>query len=514
MAPTTVLVCLDTLGLTVDSLKDCEDLTAELRAVRRAYLQKVLKAHPDKGGTIEEFEPIQFAFNEIRRLHKSRPEQSLTTLVHEHVDFLVYDLLDERDIPSWEFYAEVAQDEVAPYRIEEAPSSRSHCSMHGKKNERCPAKCGLIPQGSIRAGMLEEVAGTYTRWVHIDCWRVPARIWQALPDPITTPDPEAFETALMAMDELVISGLSELSHDHLMEVVYHTMDTTAWAALRKTPAPTTSTDANAASSGASRQHHAGHDDDSDHHAVPCHKCGTLATDLPGRSADGAALCAACTALAPETDIKSSVEVIDPEGYKGRDRQDNQHLAVPKPKSYLTHARQPFVAPAPGKHGAKPQLLAGKRVALTGIFPEVGGGSGLSFGKDRVKAIVAAFGGRVTSCVSGKTDFLIVGKNPGLRKVMQARESDHCVMMSLHDFKIALESGNLTPQRPMIIDNFSSGYRGRGLALSAPPSVLAIASGKASAKALEDRKRLASSPEQHGRSGAESADKKPRTDVTA
>ena len=51
-------------------------------------------------------------------------------------------------------------------------------------------------------------------------------------------------------------------------------------------------------------------------------------------------------------------------------------------------------------GAKPQLLAGKRVALTGIFPEVGGGSGLSFGKDRVKAIVAAFGGRVSdSCLS-------------------------------------------------------------------------------------------------------------------
>lgn len=53
--------------------------------------------------------------------------------MHEHVDFMVYDLLDARDIPSWEFYAEVAQDEVAPYRIEEAPSSRSHCSMHGKK---------------------------------------------------------------------------------------------------------------------------------------------------------------------------------------------------------------------------------------------------------------------------------------------------------------------------------------------------------------------------------------------
>jgi hypothetical protein len=29
--------------------------------------------------------------------------------------------------------------------------------------------------------------------------------------------------------------------------------------------------------------------------------------------------------------------------------------------------------------------------LTGIFPEIGGGSGLSLGKDRLKAIIESFG---------------------------------------------------------------------------------------------------------------------------
>ena len=38
------------------------------------------------------------------------------------------------------------------------------------------------------------------------------------------------------------------------------------------------------------------------------------------------------------------------------------------------------------------------------------------GKARVKAMVEAFGGKVTSSVSGRTDVLIVGKEPGASKV--------------------------------------------------------------------------------------------------
>jgi len=58
------------------------------------------------------------------------------------------------------------------------------------------------------------------------------------------------------------------------------------------------------------------------------------------------------------------------------------------------------------------MLSGKRFVLTGVFPEVGGGCGLSMGKEKVKAMIESFGGRVTSAVSGKTDALISGKEPG------------------------------------------------------------------------------------------------------
>jgi len=69
-------------------------------------------------------------------------------------------------------------------------------------------------------------------------------------------------------------------------------------------------------------------------------------------------------------------------------------------------------PVPGRNGAQSEALKGKTVVLTGVFPEIGGGMGLNLGKERLKAIVTAFGGRVTSSVSSKTDILIVGCQPG------------------------------------------------------------------------------------------------------
>ena len=48
--------------------------------------------------------------------------------------------------------------------------------------------------------------------------------------------------------------------------------------------------------------------------------------------------------------------------------------------------------------------------------QVGGGCGLELGKERVRQMITSFGGRVTSAVSGKTDLVIVGKEPGFSKV--------------------------------------------------------------------------------------------------
>ena len=72
----------------------------------------------------------------------------------------------------------------------------------------------------------------------------------------------------------------------------------------------------------------------------------------------------------------------------------------------------YAPPVPGRNGAQSEALKGKTVVLTRVFPEIGGGMGLNLGKERLKAIVTAFGGRVTSSVSSKTDILIVGCQPG------------------------------------------------------------------------------------------------------
>lgn len=65
----------------------------------------------------------------------------------------------------------------------------------------------------------------------------------------------------------------------------------------------------------------------------------------------------------------------------------------------------FFMPKPGVNGAVAGILNGKKLVLTGTFPEVGGGSGLNLGKDRMVQMIESFGGKVTGSVSGKT-----GKN--------------------------------------------------------------------------------------------------------
>jgi len=93
------------------------------------------------------------------------------------------------------------------------------------------------------------------------------------------------------------------------------------------------------------------------------------------------------------------------------------------------AAQGFIIPKPGVDGAPTNSLAGKTIVLTGIFPELGGGSGLNLGKERTKSMIVSFGGRVTSSVSGKTDIVLAGKEPGMSKVNQARAKSIRIMQA-------------------------------------------------------------------------------------
>lgn len=121
-------------------------------------------------------------------------------------------------------------------------------------------------------------------------------------------------------------------------------------------------------------------------------------------------------------------------------------------------RKRFVIPRPGVDGAAAGCYEGRRFVLTGEFPEVGGGTGLSLGKDRVRGMIESFGGRVTSAVSGVTSFLVVGKNPGFCKVKQAKAKG----IPLVDLKalrerIMGEIPSLEHVQAPAITQFSAGY---------------------------------------------------------
>jgi hypothetical protein len=81
-------------------------------------------------------------------------------------------------------------------------------------------------------------------------------------------------------------------------------------------------------------------------------------------------------------------------------------------------------------------------------------------------MIERYGGRVTGSVSGKTDHLVVGKNPGTSKVCQARNKNISVL-DLLGLKNSIQGvTTLQDAPPPVITNFSSGYRGNAVTASA------------------------------------------------
>lgn len=82
-------------------------------------------------------------------------------------------------------------------------------------------------------------------------------------------------------------------------------------------------------------------------------------------------------------------------------------------------------------------------------------------------MIESFGGRVTSSVSGRTDFVVVGKSPGAVKVGAARDRG-IPTPDIRSIKLTLESsggsaGAALEDAPAAkITAFSTGYRGNGL----------------------------------------------------
>lgn len=122
-------------------------------------------------------------------------------------------------MPSWEYYAEAAEEAIPAYKVETARSGRSKCtvckknsgkaviadraasemstaivasvarsSSRAKKKSSSSAvvkqnDTSVISENEIRVGSLDEFAGSYGRWHHLECWRVPKKVQNGLTNP-------------------------------------------------------------------------------------------------------------------------------------------------------------------------------------------------------------------------------------------------------------------------------------------------------------------------------------------
>jgi hypothetical protein len=427
----TIASCLASLGISSPSaLADAADLASEWAAIKRSYFKTALRAHPDKGGDAAAFREVQVAFEALRSIYDTAsPAYRFSMAANQPTAKSPLDGL--MNTPSWEYYAEAAQESVPMYRVERAKSNRSRCMAKGNARSAMCLKDDCIEKDELRVGWMNMESGSYQNWVHLKCWRVPNRVWLGLPDPAKCQDVHVFAAALKCMGAVLLSGLGELSDGELRAVVRFCMNKANWARkveLKDRHAIASS--AGASSSGSSS-------------AVA--KAGR--TSGPSSSSGGAApslalVPAAVAATGAVSGVGSSSDKLV--------------------------ASNRFRIPVPGRDG-RPNSLAGKTIVLSGIFPEVGGGAGLSLGKERTTAMLVSFGGRVTSSVSGKTDVLLVGKEPGYAKVSQA-QAQGCALLSLHDVAQGLVRGSIEDvmrvrrKTPLEVDSFSAGFRGNGLAL--------------------------------------------------
>ena len=401
-----------------------------------------------------------------------------------------------------------------------------------------------IPMDSVRVGSIDPVSGNYARWSHVECWRVPAKIHQGLPNPHVTPDPAEFERALLSMNDVLFCGFDELTVERRARVVAAFMDTSSWASggtLKVAPvaeADVVAADEEIVAETKKRTRGRPKKDTAKEPALTGKKRARAtfaAAEKAGKAKEAAAgkkwtveevlsVLEAAERARPKPEPEPEVEVIeilDEPVKKGKVKKEpvvkteadqkpgkvkpgkvkkepavmkkepvvTAAVAVVKPKKQKPNGGG-FIVPRPDTGLAVANMLAGKTVVLTGVFPQLGGGQGLDLGKGRARAMIESFGGRVTGAVSGKTDVLLVGTDPGMSKVSKARGQPGCMVVSLEKMCELLHAGYMLPDKGTAeadeltkttkITSFSAGYQLKdgpnSLALKATPAQLAYAAG--------------------------------------
>ena len=441
----TISAKLQLLGIAMADLEDCDSLQEEFKKIKKSYFRKILVAHPDKGGDPEAFQTLQNAFEEIRRIFSKGLVASFADadLPTSHRDRSQ----TAAPFPSWDFYAEAAQQEMPKYRVELAKSGRSQCrycrEVKDDSDRNLPVMDPKIPKNSVRAGSLDTMSGTYSRWYKLACWRVPKVIWRGLPDPQECQDPALFHEALTKMNHVLLCGFDEMPPDDQALVVNHVMEKKHWASI-------------------SKPHGYAH--------APKRASSAVVPKQTKKQRKKKKLTPGSAKKKIKEEAQGKANKEKEQETQGSAKEDEGATTVtspPKSKSLVTKKpkKQEQLVAVPGALAAA-SVMQGKTVVLTGVFPSVGGGGGLNMGKDRMKAILESMGAKVRSSVSGKTDMVILGEEPGLRKVSDARERPNCRLVGIQDLQLVLEGKKelkALPAEPEI-EGFSTGYYNNALKL--------------------------------------------------
>ena len=396
-----------------------------------------MRVHPDKGGSASEFRGVQSAWEVIRDLY-DKGKVHATGFSYYFSGIGAAQEADQRSpddetgpTPSASWFEEAAAENVPPYKVEAARSDRSKCITKATSIGCRHGQDPMISKGEVRFASLDLESGSYGRWHHLTCWRVPASIWLGLPDPDVCQDSSKFLAAIIAMQHLAFIGFAELTKGDQDKVVEYFMSKENYALLTKNS-----------------------------------KAYTEKSNVGGKSSSSSAAAAGAgggggksSAAAGQDLNNDDVEEI----VMSSSHLSSSNAAKSTALVSSSSSAPRFVMPRPGLNGAEAGALSGKKFVLTGVFPEVGGGAGLNLGKDRVRDMIESFGGQVTGSVSGATNYLVVGKEPGASKVSAAR-AKNIPMPDLLALKTTLETpGAALEDAPQAaIKSFSKGYRGNGI----------------------------------------------------
>ena len=451
------------------------------RVIRQTFRGACLTKHPDKGGDATEFIALLESFEVVKKAYEMRGFQSFveffsmgrakkkkttttrrakkTTAKAAKTTALAPELMgDMRDVrPISEFFMSALDADVAPYCIELARSGRSACQMGKRDQSKTKYPCtginlgegfpsegeggtdalvvtgqNLIAKDSIRCGFYVEESASYGFWSHLACWRVPKSFWFEFPQTPGAADwtEQAFMDAFDKMSEVIFTGWTKLSAAEKLIVVRHAMRQEHWASFQEKKF----IEARA-------------------RGVHPRLADTLKTETKKKIAPAAGPSSVGKEISSSGKALVKMEEdVDPESVV----EAPPEILVPVPNV------DGAIAMSLAKTNAKP-----KRFVLTGIFPELESSSkrisSLDHGKAQATRLIEDFGGVVRTAVSGQTDFLLVGSEPGVRKLTEARDRG-VPLIDLARLLDMVHGKDIAEAPPVEIKKFSTGFRGSGLAL--------------------------------------------------